>query len=102
MDFFQRTADGLVITLHVQPRAARTEVVGRHGDALKVRLQAPPVEGAANRACQAFIARQLGVSRSDVAIVAGESGRLKRLKVRAAREALPAIEARLMALAAGT
>jgi uncharacterized protein len=70
-----------VLLLHVQPRAARTEVVGRHGDAIKIRLRAPPVDGAANDELLRFLAERLGVARSALRLVAGESGRRKRVAV---------------------
>jgi uncharacterized protein (TIGR00251 family) len=71
------TAGGVRLTLHVQPRASRTEVAGRHGDALKVRLAAPPVDGAANDALLRFLADTLGVPRSGVTLVGGTSSRRK-------------------------
>jgi uncharacterized protein (TIGR00251 family) len=61
----------------VQPRASRTEIAGRHGDALKVRLAAPPVDGAANEALVRFLADRLGVSPSAVQIESGAGGRAK-------------------------
>jgi uncharacterized protein len=68
---------GCGITVRVQPRAARDEVVGAHGDALKVRLTAPPVEGRANAALVALLAKALGVSPSAVAVTTGQVGRIK-------------------------
>ena len=70
-----------VLLLHVQPRAARTEVAGRHGDAVKIRLHAPPVAGAANSELLRFLAERLGVPRSAVRLVAGASGRRKRVAI---------------------
>lgn len=69
------------IVFHVQPRAQRTEVVGWHGDAIKVRLKAPPVDGAANEELVRFVAQRLGVSRSAVRIVSGRTSRRKRLSL---------------------
>jgi hypothetical protein len=63
--------------VRVQPRASRTELAGRHGDALKVRLAAPPVDGAANEALVRFLAERLDVSRSAVWLEAGAAGRTK-------------------------
>ena len=54
------------LTLHIQPGARKTEVVGLHGDALKIRLAAPPVDGKANAALIAFIADRLGLAKSAV------------------------------------
>ncbi len=71
------TATGIRLTIQVQPRASRTELAGRHGDALKVRLQAPPVDGAANEALVRFLCESLGVGRSAVRIVSGQGGRRK-------------------------
>ena len=68
-------ADALVLRLHVQPGARRSEVAGPHGDALKVRLAAPPVDGKANAALLAFLADAFGVPVRDVAIVRGETSR---------------------------
>ena len=69
--------DGIRIALQVQPRASKSEVLGLQGDALKVRVQAPPVEGAANQAVVELVAETLGVKRGAVSLVAGESGRRK-------------------------
>jgi uncharacterized protein (TIGR00251 family) len=63
--------------VRVQPRASRTEVAGRQGDALKIRLTAPPVDGAANDALVKFLATRLQVSRSAVRLEAGTAGRSK-------------------------
>jgi len=67
--------------VYVQPRASRTEVVGWQGDALKIRLAAPPVDGAANRALVRFLTKILAVSPREVTIVAGASSRRKRVAV---------------------
>lgn len=71
----------LVLTLHIQPAAKKTEVVGVHGDALKIRLAAPPVDGKANAALIKFIAAQLGVSKNSVTLISGDTARAKRLRV---------------------
>jgi uncharacterized protein (TIGR00251 family) len=71
------------LTLHilVQPRASRSEIVGPHGDALKVRLAAPPVDGAANEELVRLLAREYGVPRGAVEIVSGLSSRRKTVRV---------------------
>ncbi|HEU5358352.1 MAG TPA: DUF167 family protein [Gemmatimonadales bacterium] len=74
-------SSGVLLRLHVQPRASRTEVIGLHGDAVKVRLAAPPVDGAANDELVRFLARTLGVPSGAVTIVAGASGRRKQVMV---------------------
>ncbi len=67
--------------VHVQPRASRTELAGLHGGALKVRVAAPPVDAAANRALIAFLAESLGVPKRSVRIVTGETSRSKLIEV---------------------
>lgn len=69
------------INVHVVPRARSTEVAGRHGDAIRIRLAAPPVDGAANTELVRFLAERLGVARRAVSIVRGGSGRRKTLSV---------------------
>lgn len=69
--------DGVGLTLHVQPGAARTAVAGEHGDALKIRLAAPPIEGRANECLLAFLAERLGVPRSAIVLRSGQSSRRK-------------------------
>ena len=73
----RRTADGWALALHVQPGAKHPGVAGRHGDRLKVRIAAPAVEGRANAALIAFVAEQLGVPKSRVAVAKGERSRAK-------------------------
>jgi uncharacterized protein (TIGR00251 family) len=72
---------GCTLTVRVVPRAGRTEVAGTRGDALLVRLAAPPVEGAANDALVAFLAARLGVPRRAVTLVSGARSREKRLAI---------------------
>ena len=67
--------------VYAQPRASRTEVTGEHGEALKIRLAAPPVEGAANAELLSFLAKKLGVSKSAVRLVKGQRGRQKLVEV---------------------
>jgi uncharacterized protein (TIGR00251 family) len=73
--------DGVALALYVQPRASRTRIVGLHDGRLKVALAAPPVDGKANKALTVFLAGLLGVSRSSLRLLSGESGRRKTLLV---------------------
>jgi uncharacterized protein (TIGR00251 family) len=75
------------VRVHVQPRASRSEVVGLHGTALKVRLVAPPVDGAANTALVMLLAERLGVPVRGVRIVAGMSSRVKTVEIEGTTEA---------------
>ena len=72
---------GVVLTLAIQPKASRTEVVGEHGDALKIRIAAPPVDGAANDTLLEFLAKTLRVSRRDICLVRGAAGRRKIVEI---------------------
>lgn len=92
--------DSLVLRLHVQPGAGRTAVVGRHGDALKVRVAAPPEGGRANEAVCKLVASTLGVPTGSVTLTSGESSRTKRVAVTGVD---PATAGRLLddAMAAG-
>ncbi len=73
--------EGCTFRVRVSPRSRRDEVVGLHGDALKIRLTAPPVRGKANRALREFLAGQLGIPPSAVEILAGHTSRQKRVRV---------------------
>ncbi len=78
----QDTKDGTILTVHIQPRASTTECVGIHGDAIKIRVAAPPVDGAANDQLIRFLARQLSVPITSVQIHSGAGGRHKRVLVK--------------------
>jgi len=82
------TTDGrIAFSVRIVPRAGRDEVVGwNSAGALRIRIAAPPVDNKANAELVRYLARLLGVSRSEVAIVAGETSRNKRLSVPAACE----------------
>jgi uncharacterized protein (TIGR00251 family) len=79
--FCQENRGVLRISLHVQPRAKKTEIVGVHGDALKVKVAAPPVEGAANEALVEYFAAFLSVPRSRVQLGRGDKSRKKVIEV---------------------
>ena len=76
-------AHTLVLTLHVQPGAKRTEVAGLHGGALKIRLAAPPVEGKANAALLRYLADAFAVPQRAVTLVHGETSRQKTVRIMA-------------------
>jgi uncharacterized protein (TIGR00251 family) len=77
MPAIQATDSGVLVRLRVQPRSSTERLEGLHGDQLRMRLTAPPVEGAANAACIALLAKTLGVRRSQVQIRSGTKGRDK-------------------------
>ena len=74
-------AGGASFAVRVQPRAKRNAIAGTVGDALKLALTSPPVEGRANQACIELLARVLGVARSSIVIAAGETSRNKIIRV---------------------
>jgi uncharacterized protein (TIGR00251 family) len=78
---------GVELDLLVQPRASRTQVLGEHGGRLKVALAAPPVDGEANQALVELLASALGARKADVAVLRGESGRRKTVRVAGATPA---------------
>lgn len=78
------TEDGdgaVVLAVYVQPGARRDALVGPHGDALKVRVAAPPEDGRANKAVVALLAATLGVPARSVSVIAGEHSRSKRVRI---------------------
>jgi len=79
--FITVTEDGVILSVHVQPRASKNQICGIQGEALKIRLTSPPVDGAANKLCREFLADLFGVAKSYVEIISGESSRHKRVKI---------------------
>ena len=81
-DWYRVASDGrITLTLHIQPGAKKTEFAGLHGDALKIRLAAPPVDGKANEALIRFIADTLALPKSAVCLKSGQTSRRKVLEV---------------------
>lgn len=80
--WYQWQEEDLLLTIRVQPRASRDEIVGPHDDTLKVRITAPPVDGKANEHLVRFLAKSFGVASTRVELISGESGRNKRLRIR--------------------
>jgi uncharacterized protein (TIGR00251 family) len=73
--------DAVVLAVHATPGAGRTQVVGRHGDALKIRVAVPPERGRANAALAEVLAEAFGVAASSVELVAGDTSRSKRFRL---------------------
>ncbi|MDD2744389.1 MAG: DUF167 domain-containing protein [Rhodocyclaceae bacterium] len=81
-EWFRVAADGrITLTLHIQPGAKKTGFAGLHGEALKIRLAAPPVDGKANEALIKFVAETLKLPKSAVSLKSGQSSRSKVLEV---------------------
>jgi len=75
----------LLLAVYIQPRAARDEITGQHGEALRIRVAAPPVDGEANAALCRFLADVFGVAKSAVSVESGQSGRRKTVRIREPR-----------------
>jgi len=90
----RRDGTDLILDVRVQPRASRSEIAGLHGERLRIRLQAPPVDGKANAALVEFIAEAFGIPRARVTIEHGLTGRDKRLRL----QGVPSVPAPLQAL----
>lgn len=72
---------GVRLLLHIQPRAARTEIAGRYGDAIKVRIKSPPIDGLANEELLRFLADRFGVPSGSIELVSGHAARRKSVHV---------------------
>jgi len=84
-DWLRIAADGrITLTLHIQPGAKKTAFAGLHGDALKIRLAAPPVDGKANEALLRFVAEALTLPKSAVSLKSGQTSRRKVLELQGA------------------
>jgi len=81
MAWFDDKGDHLVVHIRTIPRASKDCIQGVLGDALKVRIQAPPVEGKANAYLIKFLAQQWGLPRNSITLISGETGRDKRLRI---------------------
>lgn len=89
MSFYHWQDDDLLLDCHLQPGAKRAEFAGQHGERLKIRISAPPVDGKANDALIRFLADAFAVSRQQVSLLSGQSSRQKRLRIQTPRQ-LPA------------
>ena len=88
--FYSWQGENLLLRIYLQPRASTDEIVGPHGDALKIRVTAPPVEGKANQHLRKFLAKTFGVSLSRVELQKGHGSRSKQWLIRQP-ERLPAL-----------
>ncbi len=85
MSWYRWDGDDLILHLRIQPRAAKTELTGPHGDRLKVRITAPPVDGKANEAVIALLGELCDVAKSKITLLAGATAREKSLRIHAPR-----------------
>lgn len=76
-----KAGDAVTFKVKVQPGVAKNEIIGVQGDVLKIKINAPPVKGKANKALIDFLAKELGVKKSEIEIVSGHTSRVKKIKV---------------------
>ncbi len=76
-----KAGDGVTFKVKVQPGAAKNEIIGVQGDVLKIKINAPPMRGKANKALMDFLVKELGVKKSEVEILGGHASRVKTIKV---------------------
>lgn len=81
MSAVRRDGDDILLTVHAQPGARQTAFAGLHGEALKIRVQAPPMEGRANQALQRFLAEVFAVPQAQVVLISGPTARHKRWRI---------------------
>ena len=81
MPFFEDRSDYIILNVRVIPRASKDEILGVAGDALKVRIQAPPVDGKANAHLIRFLSKHWKIPRANIEILSGETDRNKRLRI---------------------
>ena len=86
MPFYHWQGEDLLLDCHLQPGAKRAEFAGQHGERLKIRISAPPVDGKANEALIGFLADAFDVSRQQVSLLSGQSSRQKRLLIQTPRQ----------------
>jgi uncharacterized protein (TIGR00251 family) len=77
MLYFKKSSDGIIFKVYVLPRSSKNMIAGLFGDALKIKLTAPPVDGSANNLCINYLAKQLSVPASRLKIVSGHTGKTK-------------------------
>ena len=82
MLFIREHSEGIVFKVLVQPRSSKNSIVGAHGDALKLKVTAPPVAGAANKMCIKFLAKCLGIPHFLIEIITGQNSRTKQILLR--------------------
>jgi uncharacterized protein (TIGR00251 family) len=94
MLFIRKHSGGIVFKVLLQPRSSKNMIVGLHGDSIKLKVTAPPVEGAANKMCVKFLAKRLSVSPSSLEIISGQGSRTKKILLKSEQTPPSAEESR--------
>lgn len=79
----QKKPEGLIFKIFVLPKSSKNQIVGLHGDALKIKITSPPVEGAANQMCIKFLSKSLGIPKAYLEIISGQTSRTKGILLKA-------------------
>ncbi|MGD9083292.1 MAG: DUF167 domain-containing protein [Desulfobacterales bacterium] len=90
MPYLKENADGVTLTVFVQPRSSKNMITGLHNHALKIKLTSPPVDDAANKMCIQYLAKCLKIPKSSIEIISGHKIRTKRLRLKHQNEKNPA------------
>ncbi|MFN3581408.1 MAG: DUF167 family protein [Pseudomonas sp.] len=86
MPYYQWREDDLILDCHLQPGAKVSDFAGQHGERLKIRISAAPIEGKANSMLLAFLAEAFGVSKQQVSLLSGQQHRHKRVLIQSPRQ----------------
>ena len=92
MSFYRRDDADLILDCHLQPKASRDEFAGLHGERVKIRLTAPPVDGKANAQLLAFLATAFSVGKNQVSLESGLQSRQKRVRIKQPRQLPSALD----------
>ena len=82
MSYYRWDGEDLILDCHLQPKASKDEFAGLHGERIKIRLTAPPVDGKANAQLLAFLAAAFAVGKSQVSLESGQQSRQKRVRIK--------------------
>lgn len=82
MSFYQWKQKNLLLKLHVQPNAKENKVIGLHGESLKLKIKAPPVDNKANKEVTLFLSKEFNISKSSIELTAGQTSREKRFLIK--------------------
>lgn len=74
--------DGILVSLYIQPKSSKNQVVGIYNGAFKLKIKAPPVDGAANKECIKFISKEIKIPKSSITIISGHTGRQKKVLIK--------------------
>lgn len=80
--FIQENNDGIILNILLQPRSSKNMIAGPHGDTLKIKLTAPPVDNAANKMCIRYLSKWVNMPKSAIEIISGHTSRTKRVLLR--------------------